>query len=711
MSQRSIILSLLLILGVVLSACGGAATTAAPAATAEAPAATEAPEEPEVEPTEAPAPTAEAPTAEAEATEPSAALEFTGVPQIITDLALFPTEYQEAPMLAEMVAAGDLPPVAERLPAEPLVIHPAFEIGQYGGTWRAGFTGPGDRQNAERITADHMLFWDAEVNNVVPNIAKAWEVTDDGRTVTLTLREGMKWSDGAPFTADDILFWYEDVYLNEELTPAPAAFMSIGGQQGTVEKVDDVTVQFKFAEPYYGFIEYIASLSGGCSFHGGVTTMGLCRPKHYLSQFHPSYTSQEEIDAMVEAEGFETWVELFRFKQDPQLNMEAPVTSIWKPVTPITSPQFVLERNPYYFAVDTAGNQLPYIDRLELNLAENLEVLNLRAVAAEYDFQVRHIGLANVPVLLENAEAGNYNVRFWYWQHGCDACINFNQNYDGDPEVQQWLRNRDFRIALSISIDREQLNEAFWLGQGSPGSAAPGPLSPYYLGDESRTQNAEFDPDRANEILDGLGLTERDSDGFRMRTDGQGRLTLHMTTVGAQFVPYTQIMEAVVAGWAEHIGIAVELEELERTLEGTRVSNNELQLAVWENSGSDNPILNCAHTTACYQFTRWAPLNGLWYATNGEQGLEPEGDIARQQELLDQALRVAPEERLEIGREILRIYVDNVWAIGTVGVSPAVIGTAVVSNSLGNVPEFVPGNTPGQTPGNARPATWYFMEN
>lgn len=688
-------LSITLITVLLLAACGGTPPVVPPATA------------PPAGDTAAPpvGDTAMAPTDTAPASAVGA-----GVPQVVTDPALVPTEFHEAPMLAERVAAGDLPPVEERLPAEPLVLQPAFEIGQYGGTWHSGFTGPGDRQNAERITADHMLFWDAEVKNVVPNIAKDWEISDDGRTIRIFLREGMKWSDGAPFTADDIMFWYEDVYQNPDLTPAPAAWLSIGGEQGTLEKIDDYTVQFNFVEPYFGFLEIIASLTGGGQFHGGVTTMGWWRPKHYLTQFHPSYTAQEELDAMSAAEGYESWVELFRFKQDPQLNIDAPVTSIWKPVTPISSQVFRLERNPYYFAVDTAGNQLPYIDTLELSLAEDLQVLNLRAVAGEYDFQVRHIGLANVPVLLENAEAGNYSVRFWRWQHGCDLCINFNQNYDADPEIEKWLTNRDFRIAMSVSIDRNQLNEAFWLGLGEPGSAAPGSSSPYYLGPESRTLNAEFDPDRANEILDGLGLTDRDGEGFRLRSDGQGRLTFRLTTVAAAFVPYSQIMEAIIAGWAQRIGIDVELEELERSLEQTRVANNEVQLGVWENTGSDNPILNCGHTVACYQYTRWAPLYGTWYATNGAQGLEPEGEIRRQQELLDQGLRVPADQRIDIGKEIVQIYVDNVWAIGTVGVSPAVIGVAVVSNNLGNVPEFVPGNTHGQTPGNARPSTWYFKQ-
>lgn len=634
--------------------------------------------------------------------------QLSGLPEVVTDPAQFPTTYNEVPELAALVRAGRLPPVQQRVPEEPLVIKPAHEIGRYGGTWRAGFTGPADGQNIDRIVHDHLIYWDAQVANVVPHIAKGWEVADGGRTIMFFMRKGMKWSDGAPFTADDIMFWYEDLYLNEELNPTKAAFMAIGGEQGTVEKVDDYTVSFRFSAPYYGFLEEVASLGVAGHFTRGNAAMGLFAPKHYMQQFHPKYVSQDELDRKARAERFDNWARLLRFKNDPKLNVDCPTTSPWRITSPINTPTLALERNPYYLAVDTAGNQLPYIDKIVMTLAENLEVLNLRAAAGEYDLQIRHIDIAKVPVFRQNQQRGNYSVRFWPWPHGTDAGFFINQNYEADAEVRKWLTNKDFRIALSLGIDRDQLNDIFWLGIGDPGSAAPGPLSPYYLGPESRQLHATFDPRRANEILDRLGLTRKDSEGLRLRTDGRGRLELEVTTVGAAFVNWTGIAQIVAQHWARNLGIKANVQEVERSLHTTRLANNELQIRVWSNDGSDNPYTYPFHAMAYDVGAAIAPLSGLWWQSGGTRGVRPEGDLLSQLELFDEGKGVPAEQRIELGKEILRLYVENAWVIGTVGISPALLGVVVQKNNMRNVPEMVPGSTPGQTPGNARPEQFYF---
>jgi peptide/nickel transport system substrate-binding protein len=191
-----------------------------------------------------------------------------------------PAKFSEAPMLAELVKTGKLPPVEQRVSKEPLVYKPVDGTGKYGGTWRMAFTGVGDAQNLERHMHDHLIYWDPQLQKVVPNIAKSWEVGDDGKSFTFHLREGMKWSDGEPFNADDILFWYEDLYLNDELNPSKAAFMSIGGKQGVVEKVNETAVRFKFEQPYYLFLEQVASLGVAGHLTNGKNAMGLWSPKH-----------------------------------------------------------------------------------------------------------------------------------------------------------------------------------------------------------------------------------------------------------------------------------------------------------------------------------------------------------------------------------------------------------------------------------------------
>ena len=181
-------------------------------------------------------------------------------PEVVTDPAKFPKKLNEAPQLAELVKAGKLPPVAERIGQDPLVIKPLHEIGKYGGIWRGGFTGPADFWNGFRCCSgpDHLLFWDYTGDKVVPNIAKGYEMQDGGRTLVLHLRRGMKWSDGKPFTADDFVFWFEDIYRNKDLVPTPTAAMAINGKQGEIQKVDTYTVRFKFPEPYFMLPDVLA---------------------------------------------------------------------------------------------------------------------------------------------------------------------------------------------------------------------------------------------------------------------------------------------------------------------------------------------------------------------------------------------------------------------------------------------------------------------
>jgi len=432
-------------------------------------------------------------------------------PQLVLDPAQMPKEFHEAPMLAELVKAGKLPPVKDRLPAEPLVIKPLNEIGKYGGTWRRGFTGTGDVENGNRINAsDKLIFWDESGNKIVPSVAKSVDMSPDGKTFTIHLRKGMKWSDGAPFTADDFTFWFEDLYSNKDIVPTPIADMSVNGKPGRLVKVDETTVQFQFDDPYFLFYDMLAGdtlIGGGQSVRQSQTfTFGAYSPGHYLKQFLPKYSSEEEVNKRAKAEGFDNWVKMIHFKKDWSLNKELPTLGPWHMVNPINTPNWVLERNPYYYGVDTVGNQLPYIDRVTLTLAENTEVINLRAIAGEYDLQERHIDIGKLPVILENQKKGNYTVHLDLAINGADTILQINQSYKADPEVAKWLTNADFRRALSLGIDRDQLNETFWLGLGTPGSVACTEESPYNPGKEFRKLWSTYDPKQANAMLDRIGL-------------------------------------------------------------------------------------------------------------------------------------------------------------------------------------------------------------
>ncbi|HUV06749.1 MAG TPA: ABC transporter substrate-binding protein, partial [Spirochaetia bacterium] len=249
--------------------------------------------------------------------------------EIIRDPAKIPKKFSEAPMLAELVKAGKLPSVEKRVPAEPLVVKPVKEIGKYGGTWRRGFTGPADGENGNRLSAvDKFIFWDYTGTKIQPSVAKDWKVSDDGKTLTLTFRKGMKWSDGAPFSADDVMFWYQDIYLNKELTPTPLADLSIGGKEGKIVKIDDLTVAFQFDSPYFLFESVLA---GDMMIGRGQTTgqfggrfNGGYAPRHYLKNYLPKYVSEADLNSQAKGAGFDNWKSFLRFKIDWQKNTELP---------------------------------------------------------------------------------------------------------------------------------------------------------------------------------------------------------------------------------------------------------------------------------------------------------------------------------------------------------------------------------------------------
>lgn len=701
-----------------LAACGGTAPeVAAPSAAATASEAAGAVEAaPSLAASTAPAAsTAAASTAAASAAaEPALGAELIGTlegPQVIVDAAQYPKAFQEAPTLGELVKSGSLPPVAERLPAagDVLVLKPLRETGTYGGVMRRGFTGPGDRPNGLRTAAhDHILYFDYSVTEVVPNVAKNWELSDDGKQVTITLRDGMKWSDGQPFSADDFVFWFDDMYKNADLVPSPSPALSVNGKQGTVEKVDDLTVRYTFEEPYYLFPEVLAGYSNTSSHaNWGHMNLGGFAPAHYLKQFHPAYAKAEDVEKAIADAQAENLTTLMQQKNNWALNPELPVVTPWKTTTPANESTWVLERNPYFYAVDTEGNQLPYIDRIEMTLAEDLEVLNLRATAGEYDFQERHLNVQNLPVFLENQTQGDYKVHLDP-SGDCTALIRFNMSYEADPEIAKWFANKDFRHALSLGVDRDQINETFMLGLGIPGSVVPADDNQYNPGPEYRELWAVLDVDQANALLDGIGLDKKDGSGMRLRSDGQGPLTLQMVATAAQFLPYAKMAEMLREQWKE-IGITVEVEELERTLAAERTEANDVQLHLWDGGGGARVFGQPSNLFPDGTANSMGPLYGQWYATNGAEGKQPPEPMRKAMENYRAGFTVPEAERTELGKEFWRIQAEETYLIGLVGMAPAVLGVRLAKNKLGNVPGRQALALDGMASGISRPETFYWQ--
>src|SRR5262249_2477624 len=260
--------------------------------------------------------------------------------EVVTDPAMIPKSFKEAPALAELVKTGKLPAVQERIGQDPLVVKPLREIGKYGGTWRRGFTGPFDTSNGHRAAQnDKLLYWDYTGTKIVPNIARAWEVSPDGKVITLSLRRGMKWSDGAPFTADDFVFWNQDMHLNRELNPVPFTVMPINGKPIALEKVDQTTIRFVAPESYSALPTVLASVWGiGHHARFGRDGLGGFAPAHYLKQFHPKYTSPDEMAKKLGELKFETWVTMIKNRNDACRNPDLPVVTPWKTTTPLTTP-------------------------------------------------------------------------------------------------------------------------------------------------------------------------------------------------------------------------------------------------------------------------------------------------------------------------------------------------------------------------------------
>ncbi|MGE3918384.1 MAG: ABC transporter substrate-binding protein, partial [Hyphomicrobiaceae bacterium] len=346
---------------------------------------------------------------------------------------------------------------------------------------------------------------------------------------------------------------------------------------------------------------------------------------------------------------------------------------------------------------------------VQLGLAENPEVVNLRAIAGEYDFMERFMDLSKLPVFLENAQKGNYKVALDTGFSGGDSLIVFNHAFRGDAEIAKWVGNVDFRRALSLAIDRNQLNEAFWLGLGTPGSAAPAEIMPESPGPEWRQRWATFDKAKANAMLDAIGLSKKDSEGYRLRTDNGQRLRFQIDVVQSLTPTWPAQAEMIVQQWRA-VGIATDTKLFERGLFYTRIRNDQHQMTIFSNGGSESMFLYPVPVLPTDpQSSQLGAAHAKWFVSNGNEGLKPENpEMIKAMELMRSAATEKAEGRSRIAKEIWKIHVDQVLSIGLVGQSPANMGTRVVSNRLENVPERTCISQHCRTPWSGHPEQWFF---
>lgn len=431
--------------------------------------------------------------------------------------------YDEAPMLRVKVAAGELPPVEERLPKVPARCVDVdlqdidLEIGQYGGLLRTIHTGKeytigGIGAMFERdswLSIPGGLAGVEGLKTLTPNLLQGYEVSEDAKVFTFYLREGLRWSDGHPFTTEDVLFWWEDVLHNEQLSPSLSPVWKAveeGGKGGKLKVIDEYTFQISFDVT---FTSWPLNMSRE-GYDGSIVKPFAFYPKHWDKQWHVRYTPLQDLEAQIEEGKFEKgeWWKLFQLKTTSlieQLEGGRPTLAPWV-VTKVTATEAFAERNPYYWKVDSAGNQLPYIDRVKYTKCSNSEVATMKTLAGEVDLQYYHTKAAEIPLYRRFAEEYGFRVVLLGWMEGM-AEIFLNLSYD-DSLWREVVHDVRFRKALNYAIDRQGINDAVFYGLGN-------------LPHTIVFNNNEYNPDKANLLLDEMGLDQRDNDNWRLGPDGK----------------------------------------------------------------------------------------------------------------------------------------------------------------------------------------------
>ena len=581
---------------------------------------------------------------------------------------------KQAPELAELVKAGSLPPLDERLPKSPKVLSKArneipqgdldLEVGKYGGIVRTTQPSPNWQPdifvgNDEPLCAAPGIL----AEGIGGGVAESFTVEDGGRTFVFRLRPGLKWSDGEPVTTEDVQFVYEDILSNAQITPTFPAFMKTGnsaaGDPLVVEVVDTYTFRVKFTEPYAGFPAFLAILQWK-----GYSELLL--PKHYLKNFHADYVPLAELEPLIAEESLEQgeWWSLFGSKRVNNWDVcqekavGYPTCNPWN-LSLFGTTTMEWERNPYYFKVDEEGQQLPYFDGLFASVVADVEMSQLKVIAGEVDFLREDATIDNLALYAENADKANIRIQLLKMHVSpTDVCI--NQTYD-DPSWRLVVQDRRFRKAMSHATDRPTIIDAVYYGYGEMPAHSPN----------------EYDPDLANELLDEMGMTERGADGFRLAPDGQPFEVVFTNSQDASdIVPVTEL---IVENYKE-VGINASFEVLEGALRGERWAANEVKARVLWNHW---PELWWGSLWDADPGRGWGRLWDLWFDTNGEEGEEPPEDVKKFMGHVNRSIVVDGAEREAEVAAWKQMMYDNVYTIVTVEQVPYPL---IVNKDLRNVP-------------------------
>ena len=603
-----------------------------------------------------------------------------------------PAKFSEAPSLTTLVQARELPPVKQRLPEVPMVI-PANEIGVYGGTWTRAFTSANDRWGPySTFGPGAVVRASRDGTRLVPGLAQSYESTPDGKEWTFHLRKGIRWSDGAPFTVDDFVFAFEDKFKNLDLFPGgpPTSLKSADGNPAELVKLDDYTMKFVFTSPNYRFDWAMVQLDIP-------HFTAIFEPAHFLKQFHIKYNA--DADNQAKAAGFDSWVQWFADRNYIFTSTERPSIRPWALSSNIQQQNMIAERNPYFYGTDQKGNQLPYIDRIVYELT-NPAAVPLKAMAGELDFMTGWLNFTELPVLqAEAAETGLFRTIIGN-SFGSHEGLNFNQNSEGSEAV--WVKNADFRRALSHAIDRVEINQLENYGLGRLRGPVPPRGHPQYPGDEYATKYLAFDQAEANRLLDSIGLDQKDADGNRIDPNTGETLTI--------VVDYHQDQQRwqIIADMWTDVGVKTVANKVTRTLVETRCNAND-----W--------LVNFSGFSTTFFWTGWGktlipiefpggcggsfPLYGQWYQTNGEEGVEPPQEIKDLQDLYAMGAAAPVAEANEIAKEFFKFLADGQYYVTVFADGP---GVAVATPRFSNLQPYAVSFGAMRSPHNAFPEQFFL---
>ncbi|MEM0949372.1 MAG: ABC transporter substrate-binding protein [Pseudomonadota bacterium] len=601
--------------------------------------------------------------------------------------------FSENPEIAELNGEiqgnSELPPLAERLPEEPLIVVPYASVGSYGGTLNA-LSNATEAGTSDFLSTRHvnLVRYADDLNTIVPNIAKSWEWNEDFTKLTFTLRKGHKWSDGAPFTSADVKFWYDNLALDSKVIEKPKDYVLVAGERMTVDTPDEVTVVFNLPAPKPGLLAHFATHFAQAF-----------QPKHFLGQYHPDINP--DADALAAECGFENGlaaISAYFGNSDwtdtpsPMLNSPDKVECLAKATHPTleshiyvsdTTEGRKLVANPYFHMVDTTGQQLPYISRQDELYANDNEVRILKLVNGEADYKSQSLTLAAAPLLLEQAETGGYSVQLK--PTIAMPVFSFNVTSE-DPAKREVFGDLRFRQAMSVAIDRDQLNEVSFFGQGEPKQYIGFSPTPAFVDPELTKHMAQYDPDMAKGLLDEIGMADTDGDGFRELPSGD-KIVLNM-----QFATQGiggEVVELVGQFWSD-VGIQTAVKEVTPDEYRSAQSSNQLDVGMWEKGQPVAIVLGNNELFVPpfenYFGHRTGMLWAEWVDSSGASGVEPPQWVKDMIADVNAFQSAAPgsDEQAEIGGRMAKAMAENLPFIGTVQ-APNLI---YHRNALKNVAEF-----------------------